>query len=254
MPKDNRQYHLQRALVALVALALVGGMLLLDPIAQPPGYHVFADRRSWFGIPNTLNVLSNIPFALVGALGLLACGGDDAGEIAMFRAIFAGIFCTAFGSAYYHWQPDNHSLVWDRVPMTVAFMGFFVYVLSSRIDRKLTLLLWPLCMLGVASVLYWGWTETLGTGDLRWYLLVQFGPVILIPLILMLIPGAAGELRYYIGLLVCYGLAKLLEYFDRSVWEMAQIISGHTLKHLAAALGAWFILLMLRQRQRMVSL
>ena len=250
-----RHYHSEKVLVALAALLLVGGALFLDPIAQPLSYHLFADRRSWFGIPNTWNVLSNIPFALVGALGLFTCrSADRAGDLLIFRTIFAGILCTAFGSAYYHWQPGNQSLVWDRLPMAVAFMGFFVYVLSDRIDRKLNRLLWPLCVLGVASVLYWRWTEVQGAGDLRWYVLVQFGPVVLIPLILMLVPGPAGELKYYVGLLACYGLAKLLEYFDQSVWEMGQVVSGHTLKHLAAALGTWFILLMLRQRQYTVSL
>jgi len=240
----------QRVLL-LAAVLLVMSAWLLEPIAQPPSYHLFADRRSWFGIPNTLNLLSGIPFAWVGITGLAASRQLADPELArIFRVIFFGVLGTAFGSAYYHWQPTDQTLIWDRLPMAVAFMGFFVYLLTDRVARGLAKLLWPLCVLGVFSVFYWGWTEAQGAGDLRWYILVQFGPVLLLPLIVALYPPPRCTLKYYGGLLACYGLAKLFEHFDYLVWHGTGVVSGHTLKHLTAAVATWFILQLLRYQIR----
>ena len=54
-----------RALAALAALSLLA-LGLLDPIPQDLAYHNFADTRALFGLPNAYDVLSNIPFLLVG--------------------------------------------------------------------------------------------------------------------------------------------------------------------------------------------
>jgi hypothetical protein len=47
----------------------------------------------------------------------------------------------------------------------------------------------------------------------------------------------------------CYGIAKLLEMLDGQIYDQLGVVSGHTLKHLVAGLGAWFVLLMLQRRQ-----
>lgn len=246
--KEAGREHRNKIILGLVLLLLLVIALLQEPFPQPQSYHLFADSRSWLGIPNTLDVLSNIPFAIVGLWGLLSCGRcRAAGYTQIFPVIFAGIFLTAFGSAYYHWQPDNQSLVWDRLPMTIAFMGFFTYVLTDRVDLGYRVLLWPLLAVGAASVFYWGWTESRGVGDLRFYGLVQFGPLLLTPLILILFPGRTHDLKYYAGLIAGYALAKLLEHFDQAVWEFTGAVSGHSLKHLAAAVGSSFILPLMRQ-------
>jgi len=57
-------------LVVLIALAGALAALLLPPLKQPQAYHQFADQRTWFGIPNFLNVISNVGFLLVGLVGL----------------------------------------------------------------------------------------------------------------------------------------------------------------------------------------
>ncbi len=160
---------------ALLLAVLVGGTLaalLADPVAQDPAYHLFADRRSLFGIPNFLDVVSNLPFALVGAAGLyfVSRGTSDASNSTAWRVFFIGVFLTAFGSGYYHLAPDNDTLVWDRLPMTIAFMGFVAIIIGEYLSERLakTLLL-PLLVAGAASVFYWAHTEALGRGDLRAY-------------------------------------------------------------------------------------
>jgi hypothetical protein len=57
------------ALLGLMAASLAI-LPLLPPIPQDPSYHQFADQRTLLGIPNFWNVVSNLPFVLVGAIGL----------------------------------------------------------------------------------------------------------------------------------------------------------------------------------------
>ncbi|MEH6357918.1 MAG: protein phosphatase 2C-like protein [Pseudomonadales bacterium] len=229
-------------LLMFVSALAVLVMAFIEPIAQDPAYHLFADHRQWWLIPNTLDVLSNLPFVFVGIMGLQHCALHREHPLFWpFLAIFIGVFCTAYGSAFYHWAPGNQTLVWDRLPMTIAFMGLFSLVLADRIDMRWAKALWPLLMLGVASVWYWAWTEVQGVGDLRPYALIQFLPMLLIPLMLIMYPAPRRDFGCYIGLICCYGLAKVLEYFDVWVFELTGLVSGHTLKHLAAGLATLFL-------------
>ena len=229
-------------LLMFVSALAVLVMAFIEPIAQDPAYHLFADHRQWWLIPNTLDVLSNLPFVFVGIMGLQHCALHREHPFFWpFLAIFIGVFCTAYGSAFYHWAPGNQTLVWDRLPMTIAFMGLFSLVLADRIDMRWAKALWLLLMLGVASVWYWAWTEAQGAGDLRPYALVQFLPMLLMPLVLIMYPAPRRDVGCYIGLICCYGLAKVLEYFDVSVFELTGLVSGHTLKHLAAGLATLFL-------------
>jgi len=70
----------KRPLVALLGLmvASLATLPLLPPIAQDPSYHQFADQRTLLGIPNFWNVVSNLPFVLVGTMGLWQFGRDRA--------------------------------------------------------------------------------------------------------------------------------------------------------------------------------
>lgn len=242
-------------LVGMVFVALVL-VLLLEPIPQPLSYHQFADRRSFAGIPNLLDVMSNLPFLLVGlgGLGQLAAGRLHA-DVALRPAIavfFLGIFLTACGSAFYHLRPDNASLFWDRLPMTLAFMGLVALVLGEYVAVDLgRWMLWPLLVVGVGSVLWWQYTEQLGQGDLRFYGLVQFLPIVLLPLVLLCYRPhwSRGADYWMVG--AWYLAAKLLEFFDRPVFNLTGVVSGHTLKHLAAAIASWQLLRMLRLRARL---
>lgn len=234
---------LTRALLLLCVAAAVVALAMHGPIPQDPGYHRFADARTIAGIPNAWNVLSNLAFLVVGLYGLaryprLSVARTRPGYV----ALCIGIACVAFGSGAYHWAPSNATLVGDRLPMTVAFMAFFALLLDERVvDDPRHRGLGALLLLGVASVLYWTLTEHLGAGDLRPYVVVQFLPMLLVPLILALRPARWLDTRWLIGALTGYALAKALEQFDASVYAALGVVSGHALKHVVAALAAFCI-------------
>lgn len=230
-----------RALIALTAVAIVVSFALTSPLPQDPAYHLFADGRTLVGIVNSLNVLSNLPFILVGSWGLVYVlrRKVPVGELATAYAVFfLGVFLTGFGSGYYHLAPTNETLAWDRLPMTIAFAGLFSAVIgefvSTRLGRRLLL---PLLVVGAASVAYWAMTEARGTGDLRPYAVVQFLPMLLMPFILAVKGGGRQTTRYFWGVILFYVLSKVAEFYDAEVFSALRIISGHSLKHLLAALS-----------------
>jgi hypothetical protein len=242
----------RRAVVLAVLIAAIAVVLVQPPIPQDPRYHELADRRALLGIPNALDVLSNLPFALVGLVGLAATLRLPAGWLRWpYAAFFGGVLLTAFGSAYYHLAPGNARLVWDRLPMTLAFMGLLAAVVAERVSERLSRwLLVPLLAAGAFSVLYWYRGELRGAGDLRPYALVQFGSLLLIVLLLLLYRGGPGGTAYLAAGLAVYGAAKALEWADAPIFELGRVVSGHTLKHLAAAAGAGAVAAMVRRRGR----
>ena len=243
-------------LVALSAAAVALLYLLSGPIAQDPEYHRFADTREMLGVPNFWNVISNLPFLAVGVAGFAyVARHPDATRSAILRRawllLFAGMALTAFGSAYYHLAPGNRPLVWDRLPMTLGFAGLFAIVIGEFVSlRAAATLLLPMLVAGAAAVLYWDFTETRGFGDLRPYVVAQFLPVLLIPAILALYRGASDLGPAIWALIGCYAVAKLFEHFDAGIYAGLGVVSGHTLKHLAAALAPTVLLLALRQRRQ----
>src|SRR5215471_596695 len=219
-------------IVGLMAGSLAA-LLLLPPILQSQSYHGFADVRSVAGVPNFWNVVSNIPFMVVGAVGLMQCRRDAATTI-----LFGSIFLTGFGSSYYHWRPDDHTLFWDRLPMALAFMALLAGAIEERVSARAgAILLWPLLAIGLLSLLVWRWT-----GDLRLYAWVQFFPIITLPLMFVLLPPKYTGTGYWIVAAALYVLAKLFEYFDAAIYSIGHVVSGHTLKHLAAAAACFAIL------------
>ncbi len=244
MPDVTLRRHLPAwcaVAVTAIALAIV---LALPPVPQDPLYHGFADSRSLFNIPNFWNVASNIPFLLVGVYGLWTLPRLQPQLAPASYLVFClGVLLVGVGSAYYHDAPTNDTLTWDRIPMTTAFMGLFSIVIEDRVSTRLgRRLLWPLVVVGVASVLYWDWTELQGRGDLRAYGLVQFLPMVLIPL--LLITGKGGGLRasWLWATLGAYVLAKLAEYFDAGIYAANGLISGHSLKHVLGAVAVFLAL------------
>ena len=247
----------------LVGLLMLGFIVLLQvaPIPQDPDYHFFADTRSFFGIPNFSDTMSNIGFAVAGILGILTvfgaqryrifCISADARPYAVF---FIGIALIALGSAYYHLEPSNERLLWDRLPMSIAFMAFVSVVVSDRIQQTAGngWLLILLVVLGMLSLLYWYYTEMQGHGDLRFYAFVQFYPILLLPVVLWLFPDYRYTMgRYLAWVIVWYALSKIMEHFDREIFDlMNHTVSGHTMKHLAAAAGSLVVLRMLTRTPR----
>ena len=231
--------------LAAAVLAAVIGVFLLDPIPQDPAYHLFADERELSGVPNFWNVATNLPFLVVGALGWLRTGRIASPDLATHhRLLCTAIALVAIGSGWYHHAPSNAALVWDRLPMTVAFMTLFSALIADRISWLLgRALLWPLVVAGISSIAWWVRTEAAGAGDLRAYALVQFLPMALIPLILLLWRGGSLAARPLWFALGAYAVAKLAEHFDAAIFAATGgLVAGHALKHLAAALAAWWIL------------
>ena len=213
------------------------------PIAQRNDYHRFADGRKILGLPNGMDVLSNLAFIAAGVAGLanlsfIVNSGGQVNGFAAYLTFFAGLCLTGLGSAWYHLNPNNKTLVWDRLPMTIAFAGFFSSVLTEQVSAEAGQnLLFPLLIISMASVIYWAWSEKKGRGDLRLYLLVQFLPMLLVPFILVLYGADGNYWPYVVFLLGCYVVAKVFEHFDELVFSRGSFISGHTVKHLFAAVG-----------------
>ena len=237
----------RHAVLVTLVLGSLFWMLSLAPIAQDAAYHSFADTRKFGGIPNVLDVLSNLPFLLVGGWGLRFCLRTGPGAVrSVWAVFFAGAGFVGFGSAWYHWNPTNASLVWDRLPMTIAFMGLFVAVLGEYVSNRLvTLLLVPAVALGIASVLYWHWTD-----DLRPYVWVQFFPLLTVPAVMILFRSNYSHRWLLPVALGLYVLAKVAEFNDLAIFRgTREFVSGHSIKHLLAAAGCYCILLMLQKRK-----
>lgn len=234
---DARGY----VLITVAGIAIVT-VALLPPIPQDLRYHLFADTRTLLAIPNFWNVASNLPFLLAGAAGLRFASGRRAGLLPLLRpayiVFFAGVLMTGFGSAWYHLAPDNRTLIWDRLPMTLAFMGLFTVITGEHVSvARARRLLVPLLAAGALSVVYWAATEGAGRGDLRPYALVQFLPVILIPLVLLMYRSPFDRTAFMWWAVAIYASSKLLEHYDRGIFAWTGLVSGHSLKHLVAAVA-----------------
>ena len=240
----------------LIVLAAAGcaAMAFAKPIAQDVCYHGFADARRYFGIPNFWNVISNLPYMLFGGAGmvfLIKQRNNPLYKNSLLSSFvfFAGVFLITFGSAWYHAWPNNQTLVWDRLPMTLAFMGFFSAMISDFIHvRWGKIMLLPLIACGAFSVYYWWCTEQQCCGDLRPYALVQFLPMLLIPLIVLLFKQKNTNAKCLWLMMLAYASAKIFEACDLCIYTQTWFLSGHTLKHFAASAAPLFYLLYLRKR------
>jgi hypothetical protein len=246
-------------LILVVLILAVAAVFMLPPIPQNEAYHRFADTRTLLGVPNCLNTLSNVLFLVVGALGmffLYGKGGEnrkmtflEPAERWPYLIFFVGVGLTALGSSFYHLFPGDDRLVWDRLPMTLAFMSLLAAVIGERTKVETgTWMLLPLLAAGAASVVYWNFTQKLGRGDLRFYALVQFGGLLAVLLFVLFLSPRYSRSADLLVALGIYVFAKLLESFDQSIFDAGRMISGHTLKHLAAALGGYWVLRMLKLR------
>lgn len=247
-----KEFRHTRALVWTAAFVCFIVLMLVTPrIPQSQSYHQFADQRTFFGVPNCLNVISNFPFLIVGAVGLVLCLHGNylrlslQGEVWGWTCFYVGVTSTAFGSAYYHLKPDDARLVWDRLPMTIAFSSIMAVFIIERIDeQKGTASLAPLLLVGVVSVAYWRFAD-----DLRPYALVQFVPCLAIPAMTIALPPKYTHSVYWLWAAGWYLLAKVEEAMDKKIYAWTNdVVSGHTLKHLCSAMVPVFVTIMLARR------
>ncbi|MGH8496144.1 MAG: ceramidase domain-containing protein [Gammaproteobacteria bacterium] len=224
-------------LLLVVATGATIAVFVLPRIAQDPAYHSFADSRSFLGVANFINVVTNAAFPLAGAYGLSRLPRTQGCPLrAAYVLLCIGVILVGFGSACYHLAPSNSTLTWDRAPMTIAFMALFTLVVGDYVSgRAGSWLLWPSILVGLASVVYWQFSESRGIGDLRPYALVQFLPMLLMPLILILFRPTRLRAALLWSALIVYALSKVAEYFDTPIFELTGFISGHSVKHLLAA-------------------
>jgi hypothetical protein len=240
----------------LLSVAVAIGVALLPRFPQPSSYHDFADQRTMWGVPHALNVFSNVGFLLVGALGLhrlhLRREGDRSVGDARpaYRLFLLSIVGVAFGSAYYHLEPNHERLFWDRLPMSLAFMSLLTCVLVERLGVNIGMRLFPwLAVAGPLSVVYWLFSERAGVGDLRPYAVVHFYSVLLILMLLALFPARWTRGGDFLVVLALYGAALASERLDHEIDAATGWISGHSLKHVFAALAAGWVIRMLRLRR-----
>ena len=236
------------ALIVLTGIILLVALGMYGPIPQDLEYHQFSDTATYFSIPNTLNVVSNLPLLLAGLFCFLVMLRDEKDYLICrtnrraYLVFFLGVALVGLGSAYYHLSPDNETLVWDRLPMTVSFMALYTIIIAEFISVKTgKRLLWPLIVIGVFSVLYWAYTESIDAGDLRLYAWVQFFPVLTIPIILLTHKSSYSGARGYWAVSACYALAKVCEHFDAEIHGLLVIISGHSLKHILPVIGLVYL-------------
>lgn len=242
-PWSRAETCLLLAALGLLALALFGPALAL-----PMAPHDFADRRTWFGVPHAGDVLSNLPFALLGGwgLGLLwRCGAALPPATRAMSALFlAGLLCTALGSAAYHWRPDDAGLALDRLGMGVAFAGLAGLAACGRVGARAG---WAtgFAVLAAAVAAVGAWHLH---GELRPWAVVQFGGMALVLAMAALRPLPGVPVVRLGAVIVLYALAKVCELADQAVLgATAGWVSGHTLKHVVAAAAALPVLAMLQE-------
>ena len=242
---------LRREALVLFVVAGLAPLLFFGaaPIPQPAGYHDLADQRALLGIAHFWNVVSNLPFLVIGLMGLDLLRRKPEEAAAAWAAVFGGTVLAAFGSAWYHSDPNDATLVWDRVPIGIAFMGFLSALLVEHLEgrsREVSRgLLVPLIVLSAATIWWWR-----ASGDLSLWVWVQAAPMLAVVLVLALLPGRYTHRRYLGYALACYAAAKLFELGDLQVMDWTGgLVSGHVLKHVAAAAGVWCFYVMLRERK-----
>jgi len=240
---------------AAFTLLAIAAAVLLPAVPQPAEYHRFADDRPMLGIANFLDVASNAAFLLAGLAGLWATlrpGTAFASprERWPYALFFAGLLLTAAGSAYYHLWPDNETLFWDRLPMTVAFMSLIASQVVDRLSVRTGLaLLLPMLVLGIVSVVYWRVTERAGAGNVVPYAVLQAYAVVAVAWLAILHPSRYTHGGAIYAVFAAYVLAKVLEHFDHELYALGRVVSGHTLKHVAAAVAGFVVCWMLLSRR-----
>ena len=89
--------------------------------------------------------------------------------------------------------------------------------------------LFPVLFAGVLSVIYWRIS-----GDLRFYGIVQFYPMLVLPVLLIFRPARYSNAIGTWAMIILYGLAKLIELFDGDLSRFSSL-GGHPWKHVLSA-------------------
>lgn len=257
MSKESFQDKIVTFLLLFTVVAALA-LSLIPPFAQPLSYHDFADKRALFYISNFSDVISNLVFIIVGYLGIKTIYQPTSSQGALtpeakwaYLIGFIGTILTGLGSTYYHLHPNNSTLFWDRVPMGILLMSFFAAIFIERVNRSIGFyLLWPLILIATLCTLQWELSELWGQGDMRLYIWSQSYPLIMIIFILLFFPSPYMRNYYLTICFILFGLAKITESLDQMIYHFtSEAISGHTLKHLLAAVAVYALVYDVKHRQ-----
>lgn len=237
---SSRKFIFLFSPIAIISLILWPKL----PTQDRPDYFDFVDTASLLGfIPNWQNVLSNIPFLFIGIVGIQWIRRNENSLKKNFN--LAGIYfsvallLTAFGSSYFHWEPNPQTLFWDRLPMALGFGALCSLITIDRLFPNLpTSIVNIICLLSLLTVINWGY----GNHDLRLYLILQFVGGFYVLLVTVCTKSNILKNQTVFVSLGFYILAKILEVYDKQIFHMIIVSSGHALKHLSAAISAYLIL------------
>jgi hypothetical protein len=244
------------ALAWWLGLALLAAAALLaPPLPEPAVFRSFIDEREIAGVPYFWNVLSNVPLLLVGAWGIcvVARAGDRAFAVPPekwpYYFCFGAVALAGLCSAWFHLAPDPDRLMWDRLPIALGFMALLSAVIAERVSMQAGLRsLAPLLVAGATSVWYWRWSMVHGAEDIVPYALVQYGALAAIVLLAATMRSRYTRSADVFVVAAIYALAKVAEVLDAPIYALGHVLSGHTLKHLLAALAVWWLVRMLQLR------
>lgn len=237
------------SLFLLIVVALSYG-----PISQPQDYHDFADDRELLGIPNGLDVMSNLAIVFPGLVGLAFVHerrtnprvSDD--ETSIHITLFSGMILTFAGSVWFHLDPNDSTMLWDRLGMSIIIGSCISLLINDLWDRGIAARIHiPIVVASVISVLWWPVFD-----DLRVYFIVKHHPFILFPILLFFGNQLYNKISGYYWGLSMFILATIFEFADEVIFDITGFISGHTLKHIAAGIGLWFIMDMIREREQVL--
>jgi len=251
---DRRATRQVAAALAGVLLLYAAALAAFGPLPQDPAYHLFADVRTCLGlIPRAGDVLTNLAILAAGCYGLAVRSRFNvtAGERPATDLLIVGTFLTAAGSAYYHWDPRNATLVWDRLPMMLVIPPVVVLVLADRVHPAFARrALVPLTAFAVASVLWWSLSEALGMEDVRLYLMVR---VLLAVAILLLIVFRSSRYTgsgWLVAALAGEAAMMTFERLDHRIFALTGgFASGHNLKHLTVGVAVACVFTWLARRR-----
>ncbi len=239
--------------VTLVAAALAV-IVLAPPIAEPASLRALADGRRILGIANFWNVVSNAPLVLVGAWGMYIVSREKAAfaprrDAWPYQICFLAVALSGVGSIYYHLAPSAERLMWDRLPIALGFMALLAAVIGERVSATAgTRSLAPLLIVGAASVFHWRWSDLNGAEDILPYAMVQYGAMGAVVALALTLPSRYARGGDVLIAIAIYAAAKVAEVLDAQVFAQGGHVSGHTLKHVLAALAVWWLVRMLQLR------
>jgi hypothetical protein len=211
--------------------------------------HPFIDARVLWGVPNALDVLSNLAFVPLGAAGLWVLHRAPSVHSAARQSatvFFIGLLLTCISSSIYHWAPSVWGLAVDRAGMAVAFAGVLGLAAAERISLRAAPWVWSVVLLaGLIAIML-----NYAMGVMAPWIAVQFGGMAVV-LWAAAQPRRAGAVGVRWGVVIAiYVVAKCLELGDEAVFHATGgLVSGHSLKHVVASLAALPVIAALRHNR-----